>query len=485
MAATPRSASAQRPHLLPWAALRTRAAAALGACGLGAAVGATSWIVLAAAQRPSVLSPPTVRAPHRWLLGPLSGALPHLTADPVRLRADMTAALIVLFVAWLVAWSAADALPLAVVAGVVGLAQLLFVVAPALPLTDVFNYVVYGRMAAHGLNPYRRLPVSVPHDAAYALSNWHHLPSPYGPLFTLLSEPLALLSLPTSFFVWRIVVVACSLASLALVGWLAYRLGRSPQRAVACAGLCPATLVYGVGGFHNDLPAVVCVLGAVAAAVRGADERASTGAAGVAGDAAAGALAVIAAGLKPSFAVAVPLVVLGARRRPAAAAGAAAAGVVVAAVIVVAFGGALPAIRLQDRLVNPLSLPNLLGAAVGRGGADATVRAVARDALAAVVVVASAAVARRRRRMVPVVGLVLLAAVLTLSWVMPWYLAWSLPFAALSTPRALAPLAVVACLWLGVAASPQMPQLVHALGWYPTRSATGHANHELTLRLLR
>jgi hypothetical protein len=26
---------------------------------------------------------------------------------------------------------------------------------------------------------------------------------------------------------------------------------------------------------------------------------------------------------------------------------------------------------------------------------------------------------------------------------------------------------------------------VHALGWYPTRSATGHANHELTLRLLR
>ena len=153
--------------------------------------------------------------------------------------------------------------------------------------------------------------------------------------------------------------------------------------------------------------------------------------------------------------------------------------------IVVGFGGALPAIRVQDRLVNPRSLPNLLGAAVGRGGADATVRTVARDALAALVVLAAAAVARRRRRLAPAVGFVLLAAVLTLSWVMPWYLAWSLPFAALFRPRALAPLAVVACLWLGIAAAPRMPQIVHALGWYPTRSATGHANHELRLRLVR
>jgi membrane protein YqaA with SNARE-associated domain len=54
---------------------------------------------------------------------------------PGRLRADMTAALVVLFIAWLAAW----ALPLTVVAGAVGLAQLLFVVAPPLPLTDVFN----------------------------------------------------------------------------------------------------------------------------------------------------------------------------------------------------------------------------------------------------------------------------------------------------------------------------------------------------------
>jgi hypothetical protein len=135
--------------------------------------------------------------------------------------------------------------------------------------------------------------------------------------------------------------------------------------------------------------------------------------------------------------------------------------------------------------VNPLSVPNLLGAATGHGGADATVRAMARDALVVAVALAGAAVVWRRRWAPAAIGLVLLAGVLSLSWVMPWYLVWSLPFVALATPRALAPLAVVACLWLGVAAVPQMPQVVHALGWYPTRSATGHANHEFELRLVR
>ena len=90
---------------------------AVATCSLLAALAASAWLVLAAAERPSVLSPPTLRAPHRWLLGPLSGALPHLTSDPVRLRDDLTVALVVLFAAWLVAWASAPSLPLGVVAG--------------------------------------------------------------------------------------------------------------------------------------------------------------------------------------------------------------------------------------------------------------------------------------------------------------------------------------------------------------------------------
>lgn len=130
-------------------------------------------------------------------------------------------------------------------------------------------------------------------------------------------------------------------------------------------------------------------------------------------------------------------------------------------------------------------MPNVVGPLIGRGGADASVRAAGRYGLAVVVVVAAGAVAWRRRWTLPAMGIVLLASVVSLSWVMPWYLAWSLPFAALGKPRVLAPLAVVACLWLGVAGIPQMPQLLHDIGWYPTRSATGHANLEHEVRLVR
>lgn len=437
---------------------------------------ACAWLVLAAADRPSVLSPPTIRAAHAWILGPLAGALPHLTTDIIALRGDYTTALVVLFAAWLVAWAAAPALPLRTVAPIVALAQVVFFLGPPQPLTDTFNYLLYGRMAAHGLNPYTHVPLAAPHDALYALANWHHLPSPYGPLFTLLSEPLSLLPLPVAYWTWKAIVVLCALAALALVVYLARKLGRNPQRALVAAGLCPVTLAVGIGGFHNDMPAVLCVLGAVALLVSNRSART---------DAAAGALAIAAAGLKPSFAVVAPLIVLGAHRRLAAAAGAAAAGVVVGAVVLLAFHGALPAVSVQDRLVNPLSMPNVIGTLTGHGGADAGMRSAGRAFLIVVVLAACAAVAYRRDWALPAIGLVLLASVLSLSWVMPWYLAWALPFAALARPRALVPLAIAACLWLGVAGIPQMPRLVHDIHWYPTRSATGHANHELEIHLVQ
>jgi hypothetical protein len=456
--------------------------AGTAAAALATALGASAWLVLAAAERPSVLSPPTLRAAHRWLLGPLSGALPHLSTSPVRLHDDYTTALVVMFAAWLVAWLTAPALPTRVVAAAVGVAQLVFLLGPPQPLTDVFNYIVYGRMAAHGLNPYTHLPIAGPHDAAFALSNWHHLPSPYGPLFTLLCEPLGLLPLPVTFWLVKVLIVGSSLATLAVIWWLARRLGRSPQRALACAGLCPATLALGVGGFHNDMPAVLCVVAAVACLIEG---RAAEGRRALACDAAAGVLIVVAAGMRPPFAVAVAVVVLGARRRGAALAGAAAAAAVVGLVMLVAFGGALPALRLQGRLVDPLSIPNLLGAAAGHGGADATMRGLGRDALVAIVLAATAVVARHRRLAPGALGVVLLLTIPTLAWVMPWYLAWSLPFVALGAPRVLAPAAGLACVWLVLGATPQSIKLMHAVGFYPTRSPTGMANHLLERRLVQ
>ena len=462
-----------------WAAGRWAqvAARAVAAAGLAAALGASIWLVLAAAERPSPLSPPTMRAPAPWLLGPLSGALPHLTTDVARLHADLTIALVVLTLGWLVASVGARALPVRVVAAVVGLAQVVFLLGPPLPLTDFFNYVVYGRMAASGTNPYVHAPVAGAHDTAYALSNWHHLPSPYGPLFTLFSEPLGLVGLPVAYWAWKATAVACSLAVLAVVWWLARRLGRSPQRRAGVRRPVPG---------HARLRARRLPQRHARRAVHGRGGRVPAAEARTAdGTPPPGALVVVAAGLKPSFAIVIPIVVLGARRRALAALGAAGAAAVVAAVVWLAFGGVLPDVATQGRLVTPMSVPNLLGLAAGHGGADAAVRAAGRDALIAVVLVASALVAWRRRWVLPLLGIVLLAGVLSLSWVMPWYLAWSLPFAALALPRASMPLAVAAALWLGVGGSPQMVSILHAAGYYPTRHATGLANHEFERRLVR
>jgi alpha-1,6-mannosyltransferase len=256
---------------------------------------------------------------------------------------------------------------------------------------------------------------------------------------------------------------------------MARRLGRSPQRAVAAVGLCPVVLGVGVAGFHNDAPAVLCIVAAAACLLLATDGA----------SAAAGALAVAAAGLKPSFAIVVPLVVLGAPRRVPALAGAAWAAAGVTLLIVGLFGGALPAVGLQSRLVSPVSVPNLLGLAAGHGGADAAVRATAQHALLVAVAIACALVAWRRRWALSAMGIVMFAGVLALAWVMPWYLGWALPFAALARPRALAGVAVVAALWLGLGGMSQVTRVVHAFDYYPTQTPTGLANHDLSMWLVR
>lgn len=446
----------------------------------------TAWLAIVAAQRPSVLSPPSLRGALAtptadWTLGPLHALAVHAPTAPGVLHRDMLLVLIAVGIAWLVAWLCADALPMRAIAGVIALVHAVLFLGPPLPLTDVFNYGLYGRMAAiHHLNPYRAVPAQASGDPLYGLANWHHLSSPYGPLFTLLHEGLGVVGVHGWLWAWKVVVLASSLGCLALVAALAGRLGVGRRRAVAAVGLSPLLLIGEVGGLHQDLPAVACLLGAAWCLVRGRDADAPAWVAPV-----AGALAVAAAGIKPSFAIVLGIVVLGSDRRLAAAAGAAGAGLLVGAVMVGLYGGALPDVSTQSLLVSPLSVPNLLGLVAGHGGADHLVRTVAQGTLLAVAVAVTLAVALDRRRALSALGVLLFASVLALSWVMPWYLVWALPFIALSRPRALAPLAVVATCWLTLGGLPTLPGILHAAGYFPTRLATGHANHAEFERLVK
>ena len=304
MAATPVASRIRVPRpvaragALPLVPVR----ALLGIAALGVAAGVCAAIELAAAERPSFLSGPAQHGFPAWMVGPLAHRLPGLTLHTAALQADFTAALVILAVAWLVATWCAPRLPAAVVWTSVAAAQLVLVLGPPLPLTDVFNYLHYGRMAAlYGLNPYHALPLAAAADPAYRFSNWHHLPSPYGPLFTLLAEALAPLGLVASYWTWKAIVLASSLGVLAIVAWAARRAGRSPQAAVAFVGLNPLVLVYGIGGLHNEPLMLLAVVGAVALVLRGRD------AAVPCWDAAAGACAALAAGIKPSAALVVVL----------------------------------------------------------------------------------------------------------------------------------------------------------------------------------
>ncbi len=78
-----------------------------------------------------------------------------------------------MYVAYTVVLRRSARLPPAwIVAGIVA-AHAVLVLSPPLTLTDLFNYITYGRMeVVHHLNPYTSIPILEPHtDPSYLLSN--------------------------------------------------------------------------------------------------------------------------------------------------------------------------------------------------------------------------------------------------------------------------------------------------------------------------
>src|ERR1700722_15083301 len=235
-----------------------------GALALAAIVVLSLFVVLIAANRPSILTPTTHGGyfPH-WMAGPLGGLLPGFTTNSTALKSLFSGAIVVMYgcYALLVSRHAAR-LPARWVIGGVVCVYCIFLMSPPLALTDLFNYVNYARMEVeHGLNPYATIPVLEPHsDPSFILSNWHQLLSPYGPLFTLLTCAVVPLGLAASFWALKEILVLTALATIALVWKCAQLLGRDPRVAIALVGLNPIVLVWGVGGDHNDCLMVFCIM---------------------------------------------------------------------------------------------------------------------------------------------------------------------------------------------------------------------------------
>lgn len=170
------------------------------------------------------------------------------------------------FAAHLGAIVAAPALGRRVVWTAIAVAVTAFAVAPVLLSHDVYSYVDYARLGVvHGLDPYVHPPLAAPQDPAFAAVDWTEATSAYGPLFTLATYPLAWLPVGVAVAVLKAVAALSVLGLAAVAARLAAWRGVDPLRAAAFVALNPLVLVHVVGGAHNDGLAMLLAMLAVAA----------------------------------------------------------------------------------------------------------------------------------------------------------------------------------------------------------------------------
>jgi hypothetical protein len=411
---------------------RPVAAEALGqrlrtAVGYGAVLGIGALSVLlcvTAAAGPSFVVPAGRQDFTTWIAGPLHGIVSRtLTAEQSVL---VLVAMCVCYAATL-AWGSSVRARWVVMAIV--LLHVLYAIAPPLISKDVFSYISYARLgASHGTNPYQHAPFLFPNDPAYPFVAWRHVGSAYGPLFTVATYPLALVSVPVAMWTIKVVTAIASLGLVALTWRCAERMGRDPLKAAIWVGLNPILLVYGVGGAHNDLIMLALMMGALALTL---EKREGSAAAAV----------VLAGAIKATGGVMLPFLFLQARDKRRVLVGALAAVIPLLLMSYAAFGtgaiGLLKILKRQQLLVSGDSIPNQLAKFVGLPGETSDVRLAARLLLAGSLVWLAWRVWRRGMDWVAATGWSMVALVATSSWMLGWYVLWPLPFAAVSRDRRL------------------------------------------------
>jgi hypothetical protein len=159
-------------------------------------------------------------------------------------------------------------------------------------------------------------------------------------------------------------------------------------------------------------------------------------------------------------------------------------GVVLAAIplivmSVLLFGFSLPNLSDQSTLLTPFSFPNLFGYFIGVGGGTGGVRMLASLAL----VVAVVLLVRRRGDWVANAGWGTVALIASLAWVMPWYVIWVLPLAALSSSLRLRRTALALSVFLVLVFLPSSPKFWSLIHFNPLSGSAGQASQTLQGKL--
>ncbi len=407
---------------LHWPALprpRVRLGTRAGRASVAFVVLATLLVVLVAASGPSVLVPRSTITYPGWMAGPLHTLIPVPSHNPHTIGIAYSVVLALMFGAYAVVLGTARALPLRMILIAIGALELTLLLSPPLQLNDVFNYLGYARLGGlHHLNPYTHVIKQEFFDPVYRFSSWHNLRSPYGSLFSALTYPLAFLPLPVAYWTLKLITVALSLAFLGLVWRCAGQLGRDPRFAVVFVAFNPIYLLYAVGGFHNDFFMLVPSMGAISLLLAGRDRS-------------AGAVIVLAIAVKFTAVLLLPFLLVAAATRPRQmrlVGGAVLAAVPMIALTFALFGLSLPNLSDQSALLTDFSIPNLAGLILGTGGGTPALLKVADVAVVLVV----AFQVMRRREWLSGAAWSTFALIASLAWLVPWYVIWLLPLAALA-----------------------------------------------------
>lgn len=436
LGATPQGGAFDLTTRNPLDARGAFAGARLGLLGLTGLLATGLLISVSAAQTDSLL-PESVRPVPSWLAGPFGSTGIDLHV------AGLIAVLTLMFASYLVVIREAHRLSARAVLMSVAAFHALVLLAPPLLSTDVFSYQAYARMGAlYGANPYLHGPHAIALDPLYPLigAKWVTMPTAYGPIFTALSYLFAPLSIAASAISYKAIAAVASLATVALVWNIARLRGVNQVKAIVLFGLNPLVVVYGVGGGHNDLLMLLVLVGGIYLMLRHR-ERGGAG------------LLVVAAGVKLTAGLFLPFALAGNAGRRArdgrrdVVIGAVVAAALVAAIGFVVFGTGplhlLATVQKSQSKGDWHSIPGFIATWFGFHGIGRGVG----YALAALFTGVFCWLVRRVWRgeldWLDGAGWAAVALLVTASSLLPWYVAWLLPLAALATDRRLWRTAIV------------------------------------------
>jgi alpha-1,6-mannosyltransferase len=264
--------------------------------------------------------------------------------------------------------------------------------------------------------------------------------------------------------------VLASLGFLALLWQCARQLGRDPRFALVFVAFNPIYLIYAIGGFHNDFFMLVPSTAAIALLLARRDRS-------------AGAVLMLAVAVKFSAVLLLPFLIVAVRpsrqRMLHVLEGGLLAAIPLALLSLAVFGLSIPNLQDQSTLLTDFSIPNVVGLLLGVGGGTPVLLRVADVGLAVAVVV----LLRRRGDWVSRAGWATLALLASLAWLMPWYVIWLAPLAALGSSARLRRATLALTVFLVLTFMPATGLYMSQHGLSPLATHAGQASKALQHKL--